>query len=1380
MRHDLLALMLLVSATPVVRLDAAELRGRAQVDGRPAVGVEVAAEAFEAPLEAARREARGTPAPPPLARTQTRADGSFVLALGGAPADTTGAPQRAVSTASAAVRLVLSGRGVVTHVLDDVFGFDEDADVGAITLVPARALAGRVVDGRGGPVIGATVTLGRASGLPGSEATAMTGADGAFHFAAAAELNNRVRIAAAGFACAELGRVRAGALPRPVKLALEERIEGRVLRADGRAPAAGALVRFEGRATSRWFEAGPDGRFTVEGLPAEEGRVVARHDEGEASSSWTPARRAPLTLTLAPGGVVRGRVLDAVTRAPLAHRRVVARAQALVFVALTRADGGYALEGLPARTYTLSVDDARHVPWQREGVRVTRAGESVQDALLAPAAALRGRVVDELGAPIENAEGRLLTSERRDGFAPWRDSVSDVVFTSGRDGSFSASRLPPGRRVSLRVSHDDHEPRVVGGLRLQAGAAPAQVTVVLRRGLVLTGRVRDAERRPIAGAEVRLLRVSDVRAGRGGARFMLGRFDLEGARPERTSGPDGRFEWRGLTPGDYTLTVTHPGYARQVVDPIKLAREPALEPLDVALTAGATLSGFVRDSQGQGVEGVGVSARRAGEAASLRLGLIMSREPTGPDGAFLIEGVVAGASYDLVLLGVFPPLPSASGVTAPADGIDLRVPGRGRIRGTVSDAQSGQPVSDFAVSYHPARQAGGRMLVRFSDGRGGPGQAHDVHADDGRFTLEDVSAGTWDVEVRAAGYPPARVAGVTVEEGADTPDVDVRLTRGAAVSGRVLEAASGRPVAEASVRAEVQGGGGFFRPTSTTAEAVSDGDGRFRIDGLEPGTWLVTATHAEWSEASRSLTVGDDGLEGVELRLGRGATLAGLVTAGGRPLSGAEVALAPSGDDARFAPPAEDVSDETGRFAFERLAPGRYAVSATHGTRSSAPLEVLLAAGQARDDVRLELSGGARVTGRVTGLPDERLSGVHVSAMGGDDYSASTRTGPAGAFEFAGVPAGPLALRARAGDALASQRSASTIVTVQPTLEDVTAEIAFTGGLRVEGHVSRAGQPVAGARVMAVSPAGAGSTAGATTDDSGAYALEDLREGRYDLFVSSFRGGSAAHRTLELSSDQTLDFELPSARVEGQVLEADTQRPLGDVQVNADAPERPHAAVAVSDSNGRFTLRDIEPGAYRVSFNKPAYVSETRTLNAAESGPEVQVELRRGEGLALTARDASYGTPLRGLLVHVLDASGVPVFTGSVALDSDGRGEVPSLRPGVYELRAAASSYAPLFLPGVSVPSAALELRLSAGGTLEVRCGPQTQARPGARLRLIDGAGRPLLPTIFAAGPDVPLGQPLRRLENLPPGRYSIVLDVGGEPARVELHAGATSVLNLP
>ena len=108
--------------------------------------------------------------------------------------------------------------------------------------------------------------------------------------------------------------------------------------------------------------------------------------------------------------------------------------------------------------------------------------------------------------------------------------------------------------------------------------------------------------------------------------------------------------------------------------------------------------------------------------------------------------------------------------------------------------------------------------------------------------------------------------------------------------------------------------------------------------------------------------------------------------------------------------------------------------------------------------------------------------------------------------------------------------------------------------------------------------------------------------------------------------------------------------------------------MATTDNGGRFNLDGLEAKGYRLVVRKPAYQTETRDVTASEDA-DVRVELRRGEGIGLVVRDGVFGTPLRGVFVRVVDGAGTSVFFGSVSLDSEGRGEIPSLRPGQYEVR---------------------------------------------------------------------------------------------------------------
>jgi hypothetical protein len=219
-------------------------------------------------------------------------------------------------------------------------------------------------------------------------------------------------------------------------------------------------------------------------------------------------------------------------------------------------------------------------------------------------------------------------------------------------------------------------------------------------------------------------------------------------------------------------------------------------------------------------------------------------------------------------------------------------------------------------------------------------------------------------------------------------------------------------------------------------------------------------------------------------------------------------------------------------------------------------------------------------------------------------------------------------------------------------------------------------------------------------------------------------------------------------------------------------------SMATSDSNGRFALEDLEPRLYHVSFQKAAYQAETRELNAAEQS-DVVIELRRGEGVGVVAKDGIYLTPLRALDVRVLDPQGLPVFTGAITLDSEGQGEIPALQPGTYQLRASSQGYAPLSLASITVPSSSVSLTLTPGGSLEVHAGPETLGRPDAKGRILYPNESVYFPFIYSTDGAIRLSYPVRRLENVTPGSYVFAVD-GGARKPFELREGGSAVVSLP
>jgi protocatechuate 3,4-dioxygenase beta subunit len=1366
--------LLLAGALLATSPAAASLRGKVLLDGRPVAGATIAAIPQEEPLEAARREARGEPEPAPLATVATSSAGEFELRVA--------APEGR----DVLFRVRVSATGALPVELPESRDATEAEDLGDLALRKAEPLAGRVRGPDGAPVAGALVRLvahGRADAPVTGTAQpqeATTGADGHFRFATAAADLNELVVRAAGFAPARVRNAKPGALPRPISLEPGLALSGVVRRKDGR-PAAKALVRYEADDTeSRWVESGEDGSFRLADLPKRRGTVVADGGaEGFAEAGGaTPGSAKPLVLSLAPPAILEGRTLDGSTLKPVPRVRLEVASGGGRFSARSGPDGRYRLRGVRPGSATVRAEEPRHVPWTRRSVPIEKGATRTLDVLLTRGAMLAGRVVDEDGRPVAGAGVSLLSSSESpiDAAVRLRSGVASRLRTRP-DGSFTATRLPPGENQRLSVQHPEFERGTVGGISLVAGGTRSGVVVTIRRGVVLTGRVSDPDGNPIAGAEVSAGRSFAVRSSSGGSLTRVRAEMMEAPRTAR-SGDDGAFELRGLAPGDVAVVVRAPGRATETVDPVHLVRGARPDPVEIVLGPGATISGRIVRRTGEGASGYFVLARNPRKPSD---GPGSTSATPEADGTFRIEGLRAGETYDLQLFGGgagFGPGPRKAGILAPAADVEWVVEGTGRIEGSAVDGKTGQPLGTFEVSYQADRPGmGGVFRVGRGGSRftGGAGEAQLVESPDGRFALEEVPAGKWQVVVTAKGYQVGRAAAIVVEESTTTDGVEVRVAPGSVLRGVVKDARSHRGIPDARVR--VRGETGSAGSSQGSGGLFTDVEGRFEAEGLAPGKVTVTAEHADYTARTESAVLAEGG-SSVEIALSRGSALGGVVLSETRqPVAGASVSLEGGGGGD------ETTTDGAGRFRFDHLSPARYTLRANVTGQSSEPAEAVVVEGEPVPDVTLVLSGGATLRGSVSGLPETLRGAVNVSANGPRDFWATVRTGPDGRFEFSGVPAGQISVRASAGDfSSGTMRSANASVTVAEGQTEAEVEVVFEGDGALSGRVTRGGKPVADARIVA-GAARTGRSASGRTDETGAYRIEGLTPGEYEVWVQADAYGRAGNvsRTVSVDGEARLDVELPVASLFGIVVDASTKQPLAEVRVAAalegGAESRPGAAT--SDSNGRFFVEELEEASYALTFRRSGYQDAKSSARAAEGGGDAgTIEMTRGDGLEVRVRDGIYGIPLRSALVRVKDGRGDVGSSTWLTLDGDGKGEIAFLRPGTYTIVVAGSRYAPRTFENVGVPGPPLQVTLTPGGTLELKYGPAALAKGFATL--LDAFGRPY--AFRAYGPEGRItltSAGFATIEGLAPGSYTLAVE-GMEPKAFTVTEGGKALVELP
>ncbi len=757
-------------------------------------------------------------------------------------------------------------------------------------------------------------------------------------------------------------------------------------------------------------------------------------------------------------------------------------------------------------------------------------------------------------------------------------------------GNFRMQPLAAGVGHALRLAKPGFAPALAEIPPLDPARPAPPLRFVLRRGRTGFGRVVDRGEKPVAGARVVLRPAMTAATGATGAP----------APGWAATGPDGRFEIHDLPAGLYELVVEGRGYAPLTVPGLRVPAGSGATDLGTAiLVAGVALAGQVVDARGRPVPEAEVRLRPSGGSVASPGADEEAPVLTGPDGSFRIEDRRPGETVDLGVRRAGYAPAAAPGLRLPRE-----LPVRIVLQATASVAGStvdpdGQPVPGALVLVLPSDpvHAGGEER---------PQQARSDES--GRFRIEGIRPGSFEIRATAAGRQEARLAGLEAEAGRDLQDVEVVLAPGAVLSGRVLSPA-GQPVpgAEVSLLPE----GATAPSLLSAAAALSDEEGRYRLEGLSPGTHAVRAGHEEYRPALRRLEV-RAGTNALDLTLEPGAAVSGrVVDPRGAPVAGARVvAHPPPGETPRGLPDAA-TSGADGSFTLPGLADGVYRLLAEREgfARSREGREVVVA-GRSVTGIEIELTPGGAIAGQLLGLDLAELSRVQVRTGSGQ----TGRVLPDGGYRIDNVEPG----RQRVVAAMAGgSRQAEGEVDLEPGAAEAQLDLDFGQGLKLTGRVLRGGEPVAGEGVLLSGAAGAGRWG--DTDVDGRFRFEGLDPGRYRLQVVSRRGEPKHLEEVEIAADHDVLIELSAAAITGRVVDAADRSPIPNARVvladpaAGGSPNGPFLAESLTDSRGVFHLRDVAEGSWKV-----------RALMADYAPAEADIQVAGAPVEGLEARPAGH------------------------------------------------------------------------------------------------------------------------------------------------------------
>jgi hypothetical protein len=418
---------------------------------------------------------------------------------------------------------------------------------------------------------------------------------------------------------------------------------------------------------------------------------------------------------------------------------------------------------------------------------------------------------------------------------------------------------------------------------------------------------------------------------------------------------------------------------------------------------------------------------------------------------------------------------------------------------------------------------------------------------------------------------------------------------------------------------------------------------------------------------------------------------------------------------------------------------------------------VILAENQRQDGVTLQVASGATLDGTVSGLPEGQLGNVRINASA-SGYRDSATTDDSGRFTLRDVPSGVVTLTA--STSFLQGRTTSKTVEIPDGATEMPVEVVFQGNSRLSGRVTRGSSPLSGLFVVANPdpPDGSGRYSG-QTDASGQYALEGMNDGDYQ--VSVLGAGISYRRVFTVSGDTSGDMALPATTISGTVADASSGEPIEGATVQAETGQETQAQAvkrAVTDSNGVYTIADVDPGSYQVTARQSGYRMKTQVVTVETDPATLDFRLDKGSGLSIRVADGLTGMPLGGVAALAFASNGSIAFQGTVALDSSGTGEIPSLAPGRYAIYVFSGGYAPRAIPSVDAPSPApVAVAMTPGGSVEAR------SAAGVTGRILDPTGAPYLLSAFRLDGVVSATPPVTVWQHLAPGSYTFV-DLSAQP----------------
>jgi uncharacterized GH25 family protein len=897
---------------------------------------------------------------------------------------------------------------------------------------------------------------------------------------------------------------------------------------------------------------------------------------------------------------------------------------------------------------------------KRREVTAPRTAASKKEIEIPTGPKLKGRVVDEAGRGVPNAQVEMRVPLRDQGLVGLivEDTLTRQETTTDGLGYFELIGMA-GRSVEFDVGADGYAKLEAFEMDLPERFDDPIPDLRLALGLVLHGSVVDIAGRGIAGATLHLVDPEQPDFG-----FRA----LTSPDADATTDAEGRFEIARVAVGKWAVEV------RATDRPLRTFRGETNEvgPVRHALWFELPEGGVVRGKV-NGLDASRYAAFRVEAVPTEGMPFFGGRSFERPrseidgDGRFEIRGLDRELEYKVKIAPAQNGLVAFAGVTGtrsqevtvrPVDAeVELDYKPGARVSFQVLDATTRKPIEIYTARF--GQQFNARTLTKAngeekSEHQDGFGVFDDVYESD-RPGWSDEG---WRLEILAPGYEDWSKTDITITDGVAIELGEVLLVPSGSINVVVKDAVDGDPINSAIVTLTKLSGEndeeravwrGMDVLTPPVKKTKTGPDGKATLDGFGSQPAELVVSRSRYADFVQRIVLGGDD-QTIEVLLSAEAE----VEVFARDVNDNELG------DVRIehmAPGADRVTStitatNRGRARFRGLAPGehRFRIAARDAGAEAAWQGVSLAPGAKTTVILLGPSRGL-VRGRVLegGRPvanadisvrradgEEEQRWQRQGRRGGRMVSGrSATTDSDGRYEVSDLDYGDYSVSIEAPGRAMAERTEVTIDRAEVEL-DVTLSGCVVTGVVVDTD----GRPMAGVEVRAlaegydapsmpfnafagmndssvVEVAPTGDTPGMRTNSVGAFELKGLQAGvSITLEATHPNARTALSEAFVLTTDERREnvrmVMEPAGSIEVRI--KSTGEAMSFYRIVATRTESGTTNSTIVMSGNSFTFQALEPGKWKLELSRASRGGDMTVLETRE----VDVEVRQKSEVEFT------------------------------------------------------------------------------------------------------------------------------------------------------------------